>query len=122
MDSTPLSPARNVQDTQEIQVGAMATATGQMGTAKGRVQVSIVEGTMLTPAMIVGEIEECAMATATGHGTFRRLRGTAEGRVHVSIVEGTKLTPVMNVGEKAKCAMPTATGQMGGAEGGVFYI
>ena len=122
MGGTLFTPARNVPGILEIHIGAMATATCQMGTAKGRVQVSIVEGTMLTPAMIVGEIEECAMATATGHGTFRRLRGTAEGRVHVSIVEGTKLTPAMNVGEKAKCAMPTATGQMGGAEGGVFFI
>ena len=122
MEGTLFTPARTVQDIQEIQVGAMATATIQMGGAKGRVQVSIVEGTMLTPAMIVGEIEECAMAIATGHGTIRRLKGTAEGRVHVSIVEGTKLTPAMNVGEKVKCAMATATGQAGGAEGGVFYF
>ena len=75
MDSTPLSPARNVQDTQEIQVGAMATATGQNASAKGRVLVSIVEGTLQTPAMIVVEIEECAMAIATGQ------MGSAEGSV-----------------------------------------
>ena len=80
MEGTLFTPARTVQDIQEIQVGAMATATIQMGGAKGRVQVSIVGGTMLIPAMIVGEIEECAMATATGHGTIRRLKGTAEGR------------------------------------------
>ena len=122
MEGTLFTPARTVQDIQEIQVGAMATATIQMGGAKGRVQVSIVGGTMLIPAMIVGEIEECAMAIATGHGTIRRLKGTAEGRVHVSIVEGTKLTPAMNVGEKEKCAMATATGQEGGAEEGVFYF
>ena len=63
MESTLLSPARNVV---EMQVGAMATATGQKGSAKGREQVSTVEGTLQTPAMIVVEIEKCAMATATG--------------------------------------------------------
>ena len=38
-------------------------------------QVSIVEGTMLTPAMIVVALQDCAMATATGQ------EGSAKRRV-----------------------------------------
>ena len=114
VESTLLSPARNVQDTQEIQVGAMATATGQKGSAKGRVQVSIVGGTRLTPAMIVVAMQKCAMATATGRNA------SAKGRVLVSIVEGTLQTPAMIVVEIEECAMAIATGQMGSAEGSVI--
>ena len=66
VEGTLFTPARTVQDIQEIQVGAMATATIQMGGAKGRVQVSIVEGTKLTPARIVVNIQYRATVTATG--------------------------------------------------------
>ena len=76
MESTLLSPARNVV---EMQDGAMATATGQKGSAKGRVQVSTVEGTMQTPAMIVVAMQKCAMETASGQNA------SAKGRVQMSI-------------------------------------
>ena len=42
-------------------------------------QVSIVEGTMLTPAMIVVAMQKCAMETATGRNA------SAKGRVQMSI-------------------------------------
>ena len=42
-------------------------------------QVSIVEGTMLTPAMIVVAMQKCATATATGQNA------SVKGRVQMSI-------------------------------------
>ena len=67
---------------------------------------------MLTPAMIVVALQDCAMATATGQ------EGSAKGRVKqiMSIAEHTLLSPARNVVEIEVGAMATATGQMGGAK------
>ena len=72
--------------------------------------MSVVEGTLPSPARDVVIIGHRATATATGQ------KDSAKSRVHVSLVEDTVLNPAWIV-VKATCATATATGQEGSASG-----